>query len=141
VKYRYDLPGVILAVFLAGCASATSTPAASPQDAAQAANPVPILKRTGAATQAVYGQVDIYGDRYASGTLHGEDVLVYTFASPAAERADLQRNSTPRDDQVVILGHLFDVTVEGIQAVSGAWDYPVSPSVIAARVGGSIVSG
>jgi hypothetical protein len=120
------------------------------------ANPVPIVKQAGAKTSAVYGQTDIYGDRYADGDLPGatisgcsesysstgtclESVEVYTFATAADQARDQRLNQTA-DDHVVIAGTLFDLTLYGVSADGNTWEYPVSEATIAARVHGHVVA-
>jgi hypothetical protein len=139
-------------------ASAPST-APDPPTNAGPANPVPVIKLAGATTSAVYGQTDLYGDRYASGDLLAatipspcmgegssstgcdESVDVYTYANAAAQAAGESRNQTS-DGSVIISGHLFDLIVYGVQGISGSgtpWEYPVSVATIAARVDGKIL--
>lgn len=137
-----------------GCASSTSDTGgaitSSPAPVAQVpgviSNPVTILRKAHASTSAVYGQVDVWGDRYAvgyypeDGVAQGEQVYVYTFDSAAAQQADLDRNSTPQDGQELIKGDLFDVSVIGMPNLSGGWSYTVSPAAVAILVGGKVVS-
>jgi hypothetical protein len=112
----------------------------------------------GATTEAVNGQVDIYGDRYADGTLPGatipgcsesytdvnhtclEAVQVYTYATVADQARYDQQNATPTDGNVVIHGAKFDMTVAGVSVDGVKWVYPVSPATIAARVHGTLAT-
>ena len=128
------------AIALSGCGS-TTAPDAGTSPPAAPANPVPLLRRAGADVPAgvTAGQVDIYGDRYATGTYPGgEEITVYTFASVTAERADLVRNGTPQDGRATIVGHLYDIGAVAVQTNSGEWAWSVPPSVIAKRVHGSV---
>lgn len=128
----------------------TATAAAQPAASGTPANPVPILKKTGAKVPAgtVNGQVDIEGDRYADGGAAPdkcggpcEQVSVYTFKDAAAQQADIARNSPEQDGHAMIKGSLFDVSVVGYQdTATGAWVFgSLSPQVIAQRVGGTVV--
>jgi hypothetical protein len=64
----------VAAAALTGCGTGATAPstATAPQ-APQPANPVPILENIGATPGPgeTIGQMDIYGDRYASGTFYG----------------------------------------------------------------------
>jgi hypothetical protein len=150
------VPALAMAGTLAACggsaSAAGSSSAVSPSATAsvQPANPVTIVKMAGATTPAVYGQVDIYGDRYADGSLPGatipgcsesysdsggclESVQVYTYATAADQVRGEQENSTPRDGQVTVKGALFDLTVYAVSADGNTWVYPVSSATIPSR--------
>jgi hypothetical protein len=90
-----------LAATLSACGTVHAAPSTPPLATAAAAaaqtpaNPMPILKKTGAVAPAgtVYGLTDVYGDRYASGGAAPdncggpcEQISVHTYADAAAHR-------------------------------------------------------
>ena len=129
-------------------AGAASSPAsaviAAQGTAGVAANPVPLLLKTGAKqSQDFPPGTDIYGDRYASGTVDNgnEQVTAWTFASQAAQQADLARNASPSDGSRIIEGNLWAVSVVPVTAMNGDMTFPVSLASIAGKVGGKVVGG
>jgi len=129
-----------------------SAPAAQSPPAPQ--NPVPILKRAGGVTTAKLGNTDANGNRFAQGDLPGatvpgcaeyytadgkctEALEVTTYADAAAQAADEIRNP-PTDAVSVVRGHLFTVYVYPVSADYSTQVFPVPPSVIAARTGGTV---
>ena len=134
------------AVLAAGCGTAPRAPhpaTTAPSAPVATANPVRLLRLAGAGVPAGVsaGLVDIYGDRYATGTYRGgEQIVADTYATAAAERADVARNGTPQDGHALIQGDLFDIEVLAVQGASGGYAWSVSPARIAARVGGSLVA-
>lgn len=143
-----------LAAAVTACSSGSTPPQAQVTTAiaAQPANPVVILKETGAAIPAgaVNGQRDIYGDRYASGTFGPDDcgggcvqVDVYTYASTAAMAAGEQRNNMtqPDDGHAYIAGQLFTVAVTAYPDSNGSWSYgSANLAKIAKAVHGTVLS-
>lgn len=126
-----------------GQGSAVSTIAtASPTELA-AANPVPILQRMGVplAPGVAVGQVDIYGDRYASGQFaDGEQVTVYTYTTQQAENAAVARFGPPTDTNKLLVGDLFTVLVTGVDTADGI-SFPQSLAVLSQETGAKAVTG
>jgi hypothetical protein len=152
---------------LGGCASAphvingVNGNAAGPivpasQPASQPANPVPILRQTGAKVPAgeVLGDHDVYGNRMADATFRGsggEAETVYTTTNLQQAMSQVGPAGLVVDDgDAVVVGHGFwiDVTA-GTRwhygsAADGSGDYIqtyflVKPSVIAQRVYGHLL--
>jgi hypothetical protein len=130
-----------------GTATTASAPAsaviAAQGTAGVSANPVPLLLKTGAKqSQNFPPETDVYGDRYASGTVDNgnEQVTAWTFASQDAQQADLARNTHPSDGSRTIEGNLWAVSVVPVTAMNGDMTFPVSLASIAAKVGGTVVS-
>jgi len=126
---------------------ASLAPSVATAPAGQAANPVPLLKRSGVPVPAsvTSGEVDVYGDRYATADFpSGEEVTAWTYPDAAAKAADDARN--PVTDSMVQIGGppgaLWSLTVTGVSGPDATpgntLAYPVSPASIAARVGGII---
>ena len=144
------------ALLAAACSSAPShtvgnaAPAGgfSAAAAAQPANPVPILRLTGAKVPASekLGDHDVFGNRMADGTFRsGEDVSVSTPAvSLRQAESEAPGDFTVDDSHAVIIGHGFwvNVTAGARFGSDGAIRtvFPVSPSVIARRVHGHLVT-
>lgn len=138
----------VLALAACGGGSAASGPQDHQPASAASLNPVSILKKMGVPTSAVYGQVDIWGDRYASGNFPGgEQVTVYTFADRAAQQADNARNSggASTDSNVVITGPGWKAVVTGALNLTASGTstitFEVSPAMLAQRAGGTVVPG
>jgi hypothetical protein len=155
-----------LAIAIAGCSSAASggqgsgqvgqapingsTAPASAAVPAGPVNPVPILKATGAHVPAseVLGDHDIFGDRMAEGSMHGEDILVYTAASSTALHQMLQRQTFTVDDftGVIVIPAKNAAVVASASPEwstnSGTptpiWAHGGTPAQIAKRVGGQL---
>jgi hypothetical protein len=137
-----------------GITAAASSPSAGigvQGNAGRPANPVPILRKTGAKQGSMdMVDTDIYGDRFATGSLGGtwvagvneggEDVTVWTYSSMAAEQDDLNRNKHPSDGAGAIAGHLWVVSVVPVTSRNGTDSFPIPLRVIAARVGGRVVN-
>ena len=144
-----------LTLGLAACSGSTPGPpvvftppatATGGAPSAPPASPVPLLKQTGATPEpgTVAGQVDVYGNRYAAGTLGNEDVRVYTSADQAAYAENLHRNrpddfhgviSVPASNALVLLTAYIDPAKgDGPQWAPGG-----TPAQVAARVGGQVV--
>jgi hypothetical protein len=155
IKYlSVGVPALAVAA-LAACSSGSTsiaTTASAPASAVIAAqgtagvpaNPVPLLLKTGAKqSQNLPPETDIYGDRFASGTVDNgnEQVTAWTFASQAAQQADLARNTNPSDGSRTIEGNLWAVSVTPVTAMNGDMTFPVSLASIAAKVGGTVVGG
>jgi hypothetical protein len=123
--------------------------------ASQPANPVPILRETGAQIPAgeVYGSRDINGDLYANGNFYGPNctaadncseqvtvttVVPGTLAQIMAENAD----ATPSDSNAVIMGDNFYVTLTPVASLSNsnAYTWFVSAATVAARVRGRVLT-
>lgn len=127
--------------------ASTTTPTAGTPAAAAPANPVPVLKATGAtpAPGTVYGNYDVYGDRYASGSFRGgEQVIVYTCADEAAFLAEQGRVPHPDDSHGVITipGKLTVISTTGVLDVTTGgqeWGGP-DPAQIALKVGGLVIT-
>ena len=103
-----------------------------------------LLLKTGAKqNQSFPPGTDVYGDRFASGTVDNgsEQVTAWTFASQAAPQADLARNANPSDGSRIIEGNLWAVSVVPVTAMNGVMAFPVSLASIAAKVGGKVVGG
>jgi hypothetical protein len=159
---------IVLVLALAACGgsatmattpAATSTvasPASQAPAASQPANPVAIVRETGAAIRPgeVYGSRDVYGGLYADGDLYGprctaadgcsEQVRVTTVAPGGlaglmAEAPD----AIPSDTNSVIRGQDFYISVTPVLNVSGSgsqYTWFVPPAVIAARVHGTLLT-
>lgn len=155
-KLAAAVTAAVAAIALAACSSggstattATTASAPAPVIAAQGtagvpSNPVPLLLKTGAKQDPSFPPAsDIYGDRFAQGTVDNgnEQVTAWTFASQAAQQADLARNTNPSDGARVIEGNLWAVSVVPETAMNGEMTFPVSVASIAARTGGKVVSG
>ncbi len=146
---------------VAGCgAASTSSPGpstvpASTAPAAQPANPVPIVRLTGAKVKAgeVYGLRDMEGDLYADGDLYGpgctaadncsEQVTVYTMRPGVTPQQDMaQSGLVPSDSEAVIVGPDWIIEVTPVDELTGGggYTYFVSPQVIAARVHGTALT-
>jgi len=105
---------------------------------------VTLLLKTGAKqNQSFPPGTDVYGDRFASGTVDNgsEQVTAWTFAYQAAPQADLARNANPSDGSRIIEGNLWAVSVVPVTAMNGVMAFPVSLASIAAKVGGKVVGG
>lgn len=117
------------------------TQSAVPATAAVPANPVPILEKMHVPIPSgeSVGQVDIYGDRYASGMFaDGEQVIVYTYATAQDEVSGVKLASAylPSDSNKLLVGRLFTVGVTGVQIGSdNAFQYPESPATLAKESG------
>jgi hypothetical protein len=116
------------------------TPAAAPAQSAppMPGDPVSILESMHVpipSSEAV-GQVDIFGDRYASGSFaDGEEVTVYTYADSQALARDLQQNpSNDANKELVGTARLFTVTVTGVDTGNGI-SFPVPVSALAQESG------
>lgn len=144
---------------LAGCGSSGSTAPPAPAATSAAgsgaaaipgvstpANPVPLLKAAGATPAAgtVTGQADVYGDRYAAGTIGDEDVRVYTSGSQAAYAENLHR-FRPDDSQAVIAVParnavvILTAYIDPAKGDGPQWAAGGTPAQVAARVGGQVV--
>lgn len=119
----------------------TRSAVAVPAAAAAPANPVPILEKMHVPIPSgeSVGQVDIYGDRYASGMFaDGEQVIVYTYATAQDEVSGVKLASAylPSDSNKLLVGRLFTVGVTGVQIGSdNAFQYPESPATLAKESG------
>lgn len=116
---------------------------------AKPANPVPILRATGAHVPAGVrlGGWDVFGDRMATGTMdRWEQVTVYTAPSARALRVMLARQTfAPQDGTgvVVIPAERAAILVSGWQNLStGApgWAKGGKPAQIARKVGGQLIT-
>jgi len=127
--------------------ASTTTPTAGTPAAAAPANPVPVLKATCATPVpgTVYGNYDVYGDRYTSGSFRGgEQVTVYTCADEAAFLAEQGRVPHPDDSHGVITipGKLTVISTTGVLDVTTGgqeWGGP-DPAQIALKVGGLVIT-
>lgn len=131
---------------LAACRVSASTPAAVPVPSAPtsaAVNPVTILREMHVplAPGVSVGQLDIYGDRYASGQFaDGEQVTVYTYADITAEGESFQRNGTSTDVNKVLvgIGKLFTVVVTGVDEGGNGIVFPEPVATLAAESGSAV---
>jgi hypothetical protein len=136
--------GFAMAIPLAACSGTASTASSASAPAVTGlvpANPVPLLRATGATPDPgeILGSTDVEGDRYASGSYpDGETISVYTFASTADQAADLARNDIPSDAHAIITTPLVDYYVTAVDGVDG-YTFTVTPAQIAARVKGKLV--
>jgi len=136
--YRGKAAAAITAVLLAaGCGSGGNSSSAAP------ANPVPILKMTGCPVPAgeANGSVGADSDRTAYCTWpgeFGETVWVYTYPTPAYRDNRIAHPLSPPSDG------WWTIKGPGASLVSvnrpGGFTGP-SPQRIAARVGGTLVTG
>jgi hypothetical protein len=141
VKHYLATAAVTAALALAGCSSA-SAPAAT---AGTPADPVAILRATGAAPDpgTVYGSHDVQGDRMASGTYPGgEQVTVYASADQAAFAAEQSRAGQGDDlhGVVTIPGQLAVITVTAGLDAAGAPQWDATPAQIAGLVHGLVIT-
>lgn len=107
----------------------------------QAANPVEILRQMHVPIPAgvSVGQVDIYGDRYATAQFADlEQVTVYTYASQLAETAGIGRFGPSSDADKLLIGNLFTVTVTGVDEGGGGISFPDAPITLARETGSTI---
>lgn len=141
---RRIVPAVVVLI-VAACSSSSTTAAAppavpvSPSTTSTAANPVTILKQTGATVPAgtVYGDHDLYGDRDASGTFPGgESVTVYTSPDEQAFLAEEGRPQVDDSHGVVTIPSKLAVIAVDAGGMSG-WGGP-TPAQIATRVHGLV---
>jgi hypothetical protein len=131
--------GALFAAFWIGGYSATVTPP-TPTVQTQPANPVPILTsmHVPLSSGESIGQVDLYGDRYASGTFaDGEQVTVYTYADDQTLAAGVQRFGSPSDVDKYLLGPMFIVEVTGVDTGNGI-SFPVSVASLA-KLSGTVL--
>lgn len=143
---------VTAAAALAACSS-SSAPRSAPVPVTSApapANPVTVLRMTGATVSAgeVNGNVGLGGDRVASGTFPGgEDVYVFTYATQAALTSALAAH-VPQDGETAVRGpglSLLDIdatssaNVDSGGNVSVNYSYTVSPAVVAQRIKGKVI--
>lgn len=161
VKSAAAVSALALVGSLAACGSSApaaksaSTPATStvspsaPAVSAQPANPVTILRETGATLPAgtEVGQIDVNGDRYASASYPwpgggtGEQLTVYTYADQSAMDSAMATLAVPQDGEAFIVGHLWvmEVTaVEGSATTADGFYYQVSPKILAAETHGTL---
>lgn len=148
MRIRYAAP-VLAALLLAGCGTAAATSAQPPASASQPAsthpaNPVTIVRETGATITPgeVYGSTTVQSWLSADGSWPGgERVDVYTLPGGlAGAQAITQLGVTSSDSQTVIAGGSFYMFVYPADNLStGASSYPVPPATIAARVHGTVV--
>jgi len=136
---------------LAGCGAQA---VASHPVSAQPANPVAVVRETGATPSPgeVYGSRDVYGGLYADGNIYGPDctaadncseqVTVYSLQpGQTAQEAMAQSGLVPSDNQAVITTPAAIVCVTPADMLNGGGlTYFVSPAVIAARVHGTVVA-
>lgn len=118
----------------------SSTPTASPTQTAAAANPVAVLRQMHVPLSPgeVRGQMDIYGDRYASAQFPDlEQVTVYTYADQQAENIGVWRLGPPDDAHQLLVGDLFAVLVTGVGTDSGI-SFPESPAVLSQETGAKL---
>lgn len=153
---RLLLPGAA-ALALAACGSpahstvTVTAPARASSPAAHPANPVTVVRETGAT--AAPGEE--YGSTTAQGWLSADGSYLGTGTDGATERVDVytlppgltgaqaitQLGVTSSDSQVLIAGSDFYLFVYPAQDMTtGVGTYPVSPSVIATRVHGQVVA-
>jgi hypothetical protein len=123
-----------------GTPASTTTPATA---AAAPANPVTVLKATGATPPpgTVYGTHDVYGDRMASGSFpDGDSVTVYASGSTAAFQAEENRVSGLVDDDTGVVVIPRELTVIIIDAYHGLGNGSPAAAVIAAKVHGLVIT-
>jgi hypothetical protein len=138
------------ALLAAGCASSASQPAQQPGQVAAAparpANPVPILKLTGAKPEhgASHGSYDMLGDLQAAGSFgRWEQIEVTTAPGPAALRALLKLPAYRADDYnsvIVLPGRSAVVVVTAWEDNGPHWAPGGEPEQIAQRVGGHLAT-
>jgi hypothetical protein len=125
---------------LAACSSpapAAPPPVATAAAAPAPANPVTILRLTGATIPPgdTQGHIGIVGDRVASGTFpSGEQVFVDTYATPADLAAALAAH-IPSDGETSLRGP--GLSLLDVDCTPGSCT--PSPSAIAARIGGKVI--
>ena len=148
-----SLAGAGAAIVVSGCGGSALAGQAGPHPAAASkpANPVPILRQTGARPDpgVHVGTPDATGNIMATGHFggpNGDEVTVITAAQGDLKVAMASRmDAKPDDDHAVIQGKGFYVTD---YSSSAGWFgstprsyFRVSPLVIAQRVGGTLVTG
>jgi hypothetical protein len=119
---------------------------------AQPANPVPVVRETGASVLPgeVYGSRDVEGALYADGSFYGpnctaadncsEQVTVYTLPpgmTPAQSMA--QTGLEPSDSTAIITGSNFIIELTPVDEVNDSNTYFVSAATVAARVHGTVI--
>ena len=135
------LAGVIAAEALAQSDELRSTAATASPAEATAANPVSVLRQMHVPLSPgeIRGQVDIYGDRYASGQFaDGEQVTVYTYVNQQAENVGVWRLGPSDDVHKLLVGNLFAVLVTGVDTGSGGVLFPQSPAAISQETGAKL---
>jgi hypothetical protein len=122
-----------------------SPPAPAASSAAAPADPVAILRATGATVPpgTAYGDHDIYGDRMASGQFPGlEQVTVYTAADHDAYEEIIARATVDDfDGLIVIPAKLAVIETTGVfdaQTNAEEWGGP-APAQIARLTGGRVI--
>jgi len=127
----------------AGCGTAATGSARPPAPvtlpAVQPANPVPVLRLTGAAPDKgeVYGHAGLENDQVAHGTFPGgEEVFVFTYATAALRAYWLAHPVLPpQDGEYHILGPQISlITVDTM----GSHGDP-TPQQVAVQVGGTLL--
>ena len=145
---RTILAAAVATLALAGCGTAASTSTSTSTSASapsgQPANPVPVVRETGAtvAPGEVYGSSTAQGWLSADGSFaSGERIDVYTLpAGLTGQQAIAQVSVTSSDSQTLIAGGSFYMFVYPAQnPQTGVTTYPVPPAVIAARVHGTVI--
>jgi len=141
---------VLAAMAAAGCGSAGSrSPQQAPAAVAQPANPVPILKQTGAKLPPGMrlGDHDAFGDRMAEGKFGKqgwESVTVYTTADDQSLRALLRLPGQQPDDYsgVIVIPARHAVVLASAWEDNGPhWAAGGTPGQIAQRVHGHLIGG
>lgn len=139
---------VLVALAAAGCGAAGNTgqQPGPPAAAAQPANPVPILKQTGAKPDPGEspGDHDAFGDRMATGTFGRqgwESVTVYTAADAQGLRAIEQSQGAQPDGYngvIVIPAERAVIIVSAWEDNGPHWADGGTPGQIAQRVHGNL---